>query len=144
MGEFNIAPNTQIGRIDIDHVVYKNENTYKLDKYSRGGEFIDNLVSDNLIEFCKRWLHLAGINEFLEDMREYESQLLYNAQYRRFNNLEGGLKECPIYDYNGPIKALVVGDTVPQAIYFFSNLESNGLSNNFENYNNDSKGKLLN
>ena len=43
MSEFNIAPNTQIGRIEINSKVYNNENTYKIpeEKYSRGGEFID-------------------------------------------------------------------------------------------------------
>lgn len=131
MGEFNIAPNTQIGRIEIDHKVYENENAYHLEKYSRSGEFIDNMVADNLIEFCKRWLHLAGIMEFLEDMKEYESQFIYGAPYRQFKNIEGVLKENPIYDCKAPIKAIVVGETVPQAIYFFSNLENNGISNNF-------------
>ena len=73
MGELNIAPNTQIGRIEIDNVVYKGENPYHIEesKYSRGGEFIENMVTDNIIEYCHRWFHLANINELLEDIDEY-------------------------------------------------------------------------
>lgn len=73
MGEYNIAPNTQIGKIVIDEKVYENENYYHIDaeKYSRGGEFIENMVTDNTIEYCCRWFHLANIEEFLEDMDEF-------------------------------------------------------------------------
>lgn len=51
--------------------VYEHENAFKFDKYTRSGEFIENLVTDNIIEFSKRWLHLAGFNEILEDLDEY-------------------------------------------------------------------------
>jgi hypothetical protein len=73
MREFNIAPNTQIGRIEIDHKIYNNENAYHIDedKYSRGGEYIENLVTDNFIEFSHRWLKLANIVELIEDIDEF-------------------------------------------------------------------------
>ena len=76
MLEFNVSPNTQVGRVMIDHQVYDNENAYKIedDKYSRGGEFLENFVTDNIIEFSKRWLHLAGFKEILEDINEYYSR----------------------------------------------------------------------
>lgn len=59
--------------------VYDNENAYMTPKYSRGGEFMENMVSDNLLEFCKRWFHLAGFNEIIEDMNEFYKQ--YTVQY---------------------------------------------------------------
>lgn len=74
--ENNIAPNTQIGRIIIDDKVYNNENVYGDPRYQRGGEFIENFVTDNIIEFCKRWLHFAGVKEVLEDMKEF-----FNSRY---------------------------------------------------------------
>ena len=78
MLEFNIAPNTQIGKIIIDHMVYKHENAFSVEetKYSRGGEFLDNFVCDNIIEFSSRWLHLGGIEDVINDIDEY---------YNRFN-----------------------------------------------------------
>jgi DNA polymerase elongation subunit (family B) len=71
MREFNIAPNTQIGRIVIDQKVYDGENPFEYDKYSRGGQFIQDFQSGNYLEFCKRWLHLGGYMDILEDMKEY-------------------------------------------------------------------------
>jgi hypothetical protein len=53
-------------------------------KYSRGGEFIENMVTDNHISFCKRWFHLAGFKEFLEDMKEfktYVSKCIWSKEY---------------------------------------------------------------
>ena len=51
--------------------VYEHENAFNFDKYSRAGEFVENLVVDNEIEFCHRWLHLANFQELLEDIDEY-------------------------------------------------------------------------
>ena len=97
--EFNIAPNTQIGKIVIDEKVYENENMYNVEKekYSRGGEFIENMVTDNEIEFCKRWFHLAGFNELLEDANEYfESRTFSNMSYIQSINSFGDKLECPL------------------------------------------------
>jgi hypothetical protein len=69
--ENNIASNTQIGKVVINDKVYDNENCYNDEHYTRGGEFIENLVTDNSISFCHRWLHLANFKEMLEDIDEY-------------------------------------------------------------------------
>ena len=73
MGEFNIAPNTQVGKIIIAEKVYSDENAYHNDpdKYSRSGEFIENMVTDNPIEYCHRWFHLANIEEIIDDIDEF-------------------------------------------------------------------------
>lgn len=85
MGEFNIAPNTQIGKIEIREKVYDGENAYHIeeDKYSRGGEFIENLVTDNHIEFCHRWFKLANVSEMIEDIDEYYNRFGYG----KYSNL---------------------------------------------------------
>lgn len=73
IGELNIAPNTQIGRIVIPDKVYKFENMYNIEegKYSRSGEFIENMVTDNVIDFCSRWFNLEGVSDFLNTVDEY-------------------------------------------------------------------------
>ena len=68
IGENNIAPNTQLGKVNIPSKVYKNENLYNNSNYTRSGEFIENMVADNFIEFAERWFHLAGIKEIIEDI----------------------------------------------------------------------------
>ena len=70
--ENNIAPNTLIGAIKIPEQVYERENFYNNDKYNRAGEFMENFVTDNMLEFCSRYFKLARYKEFiLEDMLEY-------------------------------------------------------------------------
>ena len=100
MGEDNIAPNTQIGRIEIPDKVYENENAYHIEesKYSRGGEFIENLVSDDTIEYCHRWFHLANTKEFIDDLNEFYSG--FGSNDTKFTNLisagDGdGNQRCP-------------------------------------------------
>lgn len=86
MSEFNIAPNTQIGRIEIHDKIYANENAYNIpeEKYSRGGEFIENLVTDNMIEYCHRWFHLSNIEQMIDDVDEF-----YGSKFNsgKFSNL---------------------------------------------------------
>ena len=65
-GESNIASNTQIGKIEIPHKVYKNENAYKEENYYRSGEFIENKVTDNVIEFAHRWFHLGSVMDLIK------------------------------------------------------------------------------
>ena len=78
--ENNIASNTQIGKIVIDEKVYEYENRYCDDKYTRGGEFIENLVCDNILEFSSRWLQLASFSEMLNDIKEYYT-IKFNTMY---------------------------------------------------------------
>lgn len=74
--EHNLAPNTLIGFINMDTKVYENENRFNKELYCRSGEMIDNLASENIIEFSKRYFHIAGFLEFiLEDMVEYMNHM---------------------------------------------------------------------
>lgn len=135
--EDNIAPNTLIAKIEIDHVVYMNENSGGFDpeKYSRGGEFIENMVTDNVIEFCHRWFNLAGISEMIEDINEYSNiYYKYGGRYELPKMIDGKAIQSPIYDLpkSGIEPAVIVQNGVPNAIVFFGDLKDNQLSNNFD------------
>ena len=70
--ECNIAPNTQVGKIVMETQIYDNENRLNEEKYTREGEFIENLVCDNILEFAHRYFGLATFKEFvLYDLMEY-------------------------------------------------------------------------
>lgn len=86
MNEFNIASNTQLGRIEMPDKVYKHENSYQMQNYSRSGEFIENLVTDNYIEFFKRWFNLGGIIDVLNDIDEYFSSEYNLGKYSQMMN----------------------------------------------------------
>lgn len=84
--------------------IYQNEDAYNTDHYVRAGEFIENLVSDNIIEFGKRWLGLAGFEDFSVDMQEYFQKFLtcYSANgwygYAHYYPETQKLVECPVKD----------------------------------------------
>lgn len=85
--EHNIAPNTLIGAINMPERVYANENYYKNEKYSRSGEYIDNLVCQQIVEFCCRYFHVANIYEFLrEDLVEFMNKGYLRPIDRSINN----------------------------------------------------------
>ena len=52
--------------------LYDNENVINEEKYERSGEFLENLVTDHHMEFCKRYFKLADWKQFLlEDLPEF-------------------------------------------------------------------------
>ena len=102
MLQWNIAPNTQIGRINIPNQVYEDENPFLASKYSRGGDFVESLVTQNIIQFCHRWLHYASIEEFIEDWKEYNKlnkrSFSNYTGYMQYNYYNHQLYNCPIED----------------------------------------------
>ena len=90
--ENNLAPNTQIGRViieDQEHPERKfglceHPDMYSSGdddaKYSRGGEFLENLMSANPLEFGRRWLGLGDIYQVLDDLREFYKFNKYNGK----------------------------------------------------------------
>lgn len=69
--ENNLAPNTIISKITIPKKVHKKENSFFNKFYDRGGSYIEDLMSENYIEFSHRWLGLANITEIIEDLQKY-------------------------------------------------------------------------
>lgn len=69
--EFNMAPNTQIGMVHIDKKIHDKENRCKDDKYSRAGQFMEDLQSNVWLEFAYRWFHLADYASLYDDVIHY-------------------------------------------------------------------------
>jgi len=70
------------------------------------------MVTDNEIEFCKRWFHLAGFNELLEDANEYFANKMFsNMSYIEAINSYGDIIESPLLptSNNGIINPLTFG-----------------------------------
>ena len=108
------------------------------EKYSRSGEFIENMVTDNEIEFCKRWFHLAGFNELLEDANEYfENKMFSNMNYIQSINSFGDVLECPLIptSNNGIINPLIFDKSytgIIQPLQFKIPQEMKGLVDKIE------------
>lgn len=70
------------------------------------------MVTDNEIEFCKRWFHLAGFNELLEDANEYFANKTFgNMCYIEAVNSYGDKIESPLLptSNNGIVNPLTFG-----------------------------------
>lgn len=135
--ENNIAPNTQIGRIEIANQVYDHENVYCKENYSRGGEYIENLRTDNHIEFCHRWLHLANFTEMLEDIKEYNTGIPFGGGrehiYDHVSDI--GVIEPLYYESRQVVEPLNFNDNWEgHGIWFFSTLEQNQMSSDYKSY----------
>ena len=72
-------------------------------KYSRGGEFLENMISGNVMEFCRRWMRLGDINQCMDDIREY---FKYNPSYGRGIDDEGSNQQAIFFTRDNMIDAV--------------------------------------
>lgn len=97
MIEFNIAPNTQIGKILIDYQIWKDENKYRLHGFDRGGKFLDDFQTQNWIHICNRWFGLASYKDLYIDVISY-FQNNYSAHNPFFFTRDGLMNGISFYD----------------------------------------------
>ena len=79
--EFNMAPNTQIGKILINEKIHDKEDRFpRMYEYKRSSEFIEDFHSHVWLEFCTRWLHMADYSTLLDDVMEFFTAKINSAQ----------------------------------------------------------------
>ena len=71
MRQMNMAQNTMIGFIHIPKPVFENENRYQVERFVRGGSYLEDLQSGVFLEFGSRWFCLASYAELYEDVINY-------------------------------------------------------------------------
>lgn len=116
--ENNLAPNTQIGRLIIEDKdnpermfsLNEHQDMYSSEdetaRYSRGGEFLENYMSGNPLEFARRWLGLGDVFQVLEDIREFYKFNGYTGRGIDYDNKEAvyfvkpGNSEALIFEEN--------------------------------------------
>lgn len=118
MIEFNIAPNTQVGRIVIPEQVYDDENPYMVEetKYSRGGEFLDNMVVDNHLEFMHRWFGLPSIEEVVDEIDNFYNQFGFGTYSTTLYDPKAAILPVGTYVENDTEKNT---DVIEPAIIFY-------------------------
>ena len=127
--EHNLAPNTIIGKIFIDNKVHKFENPYHNEDYDRGGQFIEDLVTGNSLEFGRRWFNFASFREMLEDIEEYFT-------------LHIPFRNHQIYNKDGKLKPFIVRPNSKDMIKPFTYLEDGEMIKPFQIYD-DSKTQYI-
>lgn len=66
-----MATENQIGKIIIEQPLHDKDNRFGDPRYDRGGAFIEDFQPHMWLEFCERWLHLAGYADLIDDIIEY-------------------------------------------------------------------------
>lgn len=107
--EYNMAPNTQIGRIIIDQKVHDKENPFNYEAYVSAGQFCEDLTSCTWLEFCERWLHLAGYKDLIHDIYEYYSTKIFIPEINIYNR-NGNMNVVSITNKGIKQKVVTIGD----------------------------------
>jgi len=89
MDEFNLAPNTEIARIIMVEHLNSDFNPFGNDKYTTGGSFIEDYISENIIEFCRRWFGAPDIKEMICLVKEYFDNTGNKDQYGYYDYKTG-------------------------------------------------------
>ena len=87
----NMGPNTQVGKILIDTKVYDKENPFNNPFYDRGGQFLEDFTSGDVLEFTHRWLGFANYRELLDDIIEYFTSVSNSINPLYINGLHKGV-----------------------------------------------------
>jgi hypothetical protein len=110
--EFNMAPNTQVGKLEILEQVHDKENRYNNPDYTRGGAFIEDLQSGVYLEFASRWFHLAGYEELYDDIIEYYNTIKNSARSLRYFTPDG--RRIVIHKYNPDLLISPISKDIPE------------------------------
>lgn len=107
----NMGPNTQIGKIIIDKQTFAEENPYNNKFYDRGGQYLEDYTSGQLLEFAHRWLGLASYKELLDDIIEYFNM---NATVNPFmvNGFVKGVR------YNQEVRGVYYTDELIRGVHY--------------------------
>lgn len=93
--QFNIAPYTQLGMLEIPNKVHENENQLRMEFWTRGGEFLENFQSHSWLEINTRWFNLANFTTLYHEVEEFFTNVM---------NPSNGLK---YYEQSGLISPLI-------------------------------------
>jgi len=132
--QFNMAANTQIGMITIPNQLREDENKYDFKYYTRGGAFLEDIHSGNIIETVYRWLNGANYNELIKDTIEYFSNVV-NPLYPLYHSN----KLMYIKNPNCKTRLCTFGNYKPKKIAYFKSPKINYnkiIKNTYNNINN--------
>lgn len=118
--EFNMAPNTIIGYLEMDPCINPTESTFKENaNESVGGRFLEDFHSHNWLEFCTRWFNLASFKELLDDIKEFFTLYKNPARPLRMFNKEGILLGIQFVNKELPDPGIVYVDKIEKGIDYY-------------------------
>lgn len=73
--QFNIAANTIIGKLIIDEKVHDKENISDMDKWTRASAFMEDIQSQQWLEFASRWFNLPDYTTLYHEIERFFTQI---------------------------------------------------------------------
>ena len=73
--QFNIAANTIIGKLIIDDKVHDKENISDMDKWTRASAFMEDIQSQQWLEFASRWFNLPNYTTLYHEIERFFTQI---------------------------------------------------------------------
>ena len=73
--QFNIAANTIIGKLIIDDKVHDKENISDMDKWTRASAFMEDIQSQQWLEFVSRWFNLPDYTTLYHEIERFFTQI---------------------------------------------------------------------
>ena len=110
--EFNMAPNTQYGKVTIVDQMDPNENRFNSDVWERQIQYMEDLQSNVYIEFCHRWLGLASYSELIDDILEYFYTVRMSQRPIQVFNTEGKIKPFESIPVDGKLNPFIHMDNI--------------------------------
>ena len=92
--QFNIAANTIIGKLNIEDKVHSKENISDMDNWTRSGAFMEDIHSQQWLEFTSRWFGLPDYT------------MLYHEIERFFSEIMNAYLGLRLYERNGMIEPI--------------------------------------
>ena len=106
-----MAPNTQYGKIFFPEILDSKENRFNNSYFDRTVWFIEDYVSHDRINFCERYLNLAGYLDMYYDIIKYFTSIKApNRGMYSSDIINGGRIMCNIIPNNSNRTMVMVID----------------------------------
>lgn len=98
--QFNIAANTIIGKLIIDEKVHDKENISDMDKWTRASAFMEDIQSQQWLEFASRWFNLPDYTTLYHEIERFFTQIANAYLGLRVYERDGTIEPIT-FDQNG-------------------------------------------
>lgn len=111
-----MAPFTQLGKVIFPEVVDKHENRFNNEYFNRSVWFMEDLISHDRLNFCKRYLQLAGYEEMFNDIIKFFTTIKRPyAGLRSYDTLTNLRVMCNIVPHTGNREMVrIIDNTQPR------------------------------
>ena len=130
----NMSPATMYGKILFDYPVWNKENKFNNEYFDRTVWFMEDLMSNNVIDFCNRYLGMPDYEQMYDSINTYFTQVKNPSRgLRMYDSLQGKRIMTHNMDSNKPRQLYHIIDKDNEKrrlIRIFEKIKSHRLKSN--------------